>query len=140
MIRTTSLANDLANDLADGHADEMARLRRPGSGAEPPAATRWKAAEDRLYPLIMVDPDLYEAAVTLVREVAGVLGRQCATVADLAGADAAEVLARCPSAPVLSTFGSDLGVAFDAACAYRWRVLSAEPVDGVLDAGQDGAR
>ncbi|MPZ78924.1 MAG: hypothetical protein GEV28_00370 [Actinophytocola sp.] len=121
-------------------ADEIVRPRRPRAGAEPPGAARWKAAEDRLYPLITVDPALYEAALTLVCEVADVLRGQCGTVTELVGADAAAVLARCPSAPVLSALGFDPGAAFDAACACRWRELTAEKTDAELQAGQDGSR
>lgn len=118
-------------------ADES---RRPRAAAAPPAAARWKAAEDRLYPLVMVDPVLYEAALTLVGEVAEVLRRQCGTVAELVGADAAAVLAGCPSAPVLSALGLDPGVAFDAACAGHWRELAAARTDTEHHASQDGSR
>ena len=121
-------------------ADGSARLRRPPAGAEPPAAARWKAAEARLYPLIVVDSDVYETAVTLVREVADGLRRQCGTVAELVDVDAAAILARCPSASVMSALGFDPGTAFDAACAYRWRELTAEQTDIELEADQDGSR
>lgn len=116
-------------------ADEIARSR-----AEPPGAARWKAAEGRLYPLIMVDPAVYETALTLVREVADVLRGQCGTVGELAGADAGAVLARCPSTPVLSALGFDPGTAFDAACACRWRELTADETDAELETRQDGSR
>ena len=121
-------------------ADESAQLRRPCAGAEPPAAARWKAAEDRLYPLIVVDPSLYETAVTLVREAADVLRRQCGTVTELVDVDAVAVLAGCPSASVMSAFGFDPGTAFDAACASRWRELTAERTDAGLEASEDGSR
>jgi hypothetical protein len=121
-------------------ADDSARLRQPRAGAEPPAAARWKAAEARLYPLVVVDSRLYEAAVTLVREVADVLRRRCGTVTELVDVDPAAILAGCPSASVMSAFGLDPGTAFDAACAYRWRELTAEQADAGLDADQDGSR
>ena len=121
-------------------ADDSAQLRRPRAGAEPPAAARWKAAEDRLYPLIVVDPSLYETAVTLVREAADVLRRQCGTVTELVDVDAAVILAGCPSASVMSAFGFDPGTAFDPACAYRWRELTAEQTDAEIEASQDGSR
>jgi hypothetical protein len=121
-------------------ADDSARLRRPPGGAEPPAAARWKAAETRLYPLIVVDSHLYEAAVTLVREVADVLRRRCTTVTELVDVDAAVILAGCPSASVMSSFGFDPGTAFDAACAYRWRELTAERTHPSLEADQDGSQ
>jgi hypothetical protein len=91
--------------------------------ATPPGTDRWRAAEGRLYPLITVDPALYEAAVTLVCEVADVLRSKCATVAELVHVDAADVLRQCPSAHLTGALGVDPDTAFDAACAYRWREL-----------------
>jgi hypothetical protein len=119
-------------------ADEIASLRRPHAGAEPTTA-RWQAAEGRLYPLVMVDAALYEAAVTLVREATDVLRSRCATVTELAGADAAAVLARCPSASAMSALGFDPGTAYDAACACRWRELTAQHIHAQPES-QDGAR
>jgi hypothetical protein len=103
--------------------------------ARPPGAARWQAAEDRLYPLVMVDPALYEAALTLVREIADVLRAQCFTVGALVEADAAEVLARCPAAPAVAALGLDPGGVFDAARACRWRELTTDDIES-----QDGAR
>ncbi|MGH8861835.1 MAG: hypothetical protein ACRDVG_11500 [Jatrophihabitantaceae bacterium] len=91
--------------------------------AAPPAADRWRAAEGRLYPLITVDPALYEAAITLVCEAADVLRSKCGTPTELVHVDAIDVLSQCPSAPLMSALGFDPGTAFDAACAYRWREL-----------------
>jgi hypothetical protein len=121
-------------------ADEIAPSRRPRAGAEPPSAARWQAAEGRLYPLVMVDAALYEAAVTLVCEVTDVLRSQCGTVTELAGGDAATVLARCPSVSVMSALGFDSGTAYDAACACRWRELTAEQTDAEPGASQEGSR
>jgi hypothetical protein len=106
--------------------DEIVQLRDSGAQAEPPAAARWRAAEGRLYPLIIVDPPLYESAVTLVCEVADVLRERCASVAELVAADPTEVLARCASTPVMSALGFDPRTAFDAGCAYRWRELTTQ--------------
>lgn len=117
-----------------------AEIARPRAVAEPPGAARWKAAEDRLYPLIMVDPALYEAALTLVREIADVLRSQCDTVSELVDADAAVILARCPSVSEMSALGLDPGGAFDAARACRWRELTAEDIDAELPTSQDGSR
>ncbi|HEX3286234.1 MAG TPA: hypothetical protein VHT50_16700 [Mycobacterium sp.] len=87
---------------------------------------RWQAAEARLYPLIMVDPAQYEAAVTLVGEASGVLRAHCGTFADLNDADVTGILAQCPSAEVVAASGFDPGVALDAARAHRWRELAAK--------------
>jgi hypothetical protein len=108
-------------------ADEITPLLRPRAGAAPPTAARWQAAEARLYPLAMVDTARFEAAVALISEVTDVLRSQCGTVTELAGADAAAVLARCPSAPAMAAVGLDPGTAYDAACACRWRELTREP-------------
>jgi len=54
---------------------------------------RWRAAETRIYPLVMVDPAIYEAAVTAVAAVAARLRAACATVGELFQVDV-EVLAR----------------------------------------------
>jgi hypothetical protein len=86
---------------------------------------RWKAAEDRLYPLITVDADLYEAAVVLVCEVLDTLRSQCGTVADLSGADPEALMRRGAPTSALSEHGFDARVVFDAACALRWRELTA---------------
>ena len=121
-------------------AGETAPPRRPPAGAEPSVAARWQAAEGRLYPLVMVDAAAYEAAVTLVGEVTAVLRSTCSTVAALAGADRAAVLNRCPSVSVMSALGFDPRTAYDAACACRWRELTAEQTDAEPENSQDGAR
>jgi hypothetical protein len=106
--------------------DEVVQLRGPRMDVDPPAAARWRAAENRLYPLIIVDPSLYQAAVTLVCEVADVLRGRCGSIADLSAADPAGILACCPSASVMSALGFDPRTAFDAACAGRWRELTTQ--------------
>src|SRR6478672_8214076 len=75
--------------------------------AEVQAAAQWRAAEGRLYPLITVDPALYEAAVTLVCEAADVLRWRCCTVRELVDVDAHAVLSKCPSASVMIALGFD---------------------------------
>jgi hypothetical protein len=91
---------------------------------ELPASSRWQAAEARLYPLVMSDPDLYEAAVTLMSEARDVLRARCGTVSALADEEAARVLAGCPSAASTLARGVDADVVVDAARAYRWRELT----------------
>ena len=121
-------------------ADVNEQLAQGRNTVELPDAVRWRAAEDRLYPLIVVDPTLYEAAVTLVCEAADVLRWRCGTVSELVAVDPSTVLASCPSAPVMSALGFDPGTAFDAACAYRWRELTADQTDSGVDASQGGSR
>jgi hypothetical protein len=120
---------------------ENLRLPRSRADAEdPPYAARWNAAEDRLYPLVMVDPDLYEAAVTLVCQALDVLRSQCGTVAELTNADPAEVLRQCPAASTVAALGLDPGVVFDAACAYRSRDLAAGRAEPESATGSVGSR
>jgi hypothetical protein len=121
-------------------ADEAQQpVHVPGDAAAL-AVTRWRAAEGRLYPLIMVDSGLYEAAVTLVCEAADVLRWQCRSVDELLDVDAPGVLARCPSAPVMTALGFDPGTALAAACAYRWRELTADHPDAEHHVSLDGRR
>ena len=103
--------------------------RTAAQGEQPAEAAGWRAAEDRLYPLVMVDPDLYEAAVALVCEALDVLRSQCGTVAEISSIDPAEVLRQCPAASALLPLGLDLGVVLDAARAHRWRDLVADHAD-----------
>lgn len=97
------------------------------SGDERDHMSRWRSAEGRIYPLIMSDPDLYQLAVGLIVEVRDVLRAQCASVSALVDADAATTLSRCPSAAGAREQGLDAAVAFDAACAQRFRELSGMP-------------
>jgi hypothetical protein len=111
---------------------------RPCGGAEPVEVARWRAAEEHLYPLIVIDPDAYEAAVTLVGEMVEVLCHQCDTVAELAEVDGATVLDRFPSMSVLTDLGVDPATTLDAARACRWRQLTmSQPrIDGPGSGGR----
>lgn len=87
------------------------------------AAERWRAAEAKLYPLVVADPDLYMLVVQLVVEVRELLRAECATMSALLDASAAGVLTRCASAPKVQTEGFDPRIAFDAARVARLREL-----------------
>jgi len=87
------------------------------------AAERWRAAEAKLYPLVVADPDLYTLVVGLVVEARELLRAECATVSALLDASAAGVLARCESAPKVQGEGFDPRIAFDAARVARLREL-----------------
>ena len=117
-----------APSLRRGTPAESNKPRRLRAEVEqhPDATDRWTAAENRLYPLVMVDPDLYEAAVELVCQALNVLRSECGTVAELRIVDPDVVLHRCPGASTLAGLGLDPRVAFDAACARRLRDLTAE--------------
>lgn len=118
--------------------DEKEQFRQLHAGVEPFGVARWRAAEARLYPLIMVDADVYEAAVTLVHEVAQVLSRECGSIAELTRVEAARVLAQCPSTALTASSGFDPGTAFDAARAHRFRELAASEPDAALETRQGG--
>jgi hypothetical protein len=120
--------------------DENEQFFRGPGRVEPFGVARWRAAEGRLYPLIMVDLDLYEAAVSLVREAAQVLRRECGTVAELTYVDAAGVLAQCPSAAGMASAGFDPRTAFDAACAGRFRELAGSGPEAGFAAREGGRR
>jgi hypothetical protein len=105
-------------------ADAGESSRPPGDSREMLAVRNWQAAEGRLYPLITVDPVLYEEAVTLVREAADVLRSRCADVTDLIGVDPREILAACPAARGRTEHILDPVTAVDAARALRWRELA----------------
>ena len=121
-------------------ADENEQLFDGPGRVEPFGVARWRAAEGRLYPLVMVDPDLYEAAVSLVREAAQVLRRECGTVVELTDVDAAGVLAQCPAAARMASSGFDPRTAFDAACAGRFRELAGSEPEAGFEARQGGRR
>jgi len=86
----------------------------------------WRAAEERLYPVVMVRPDLYERAVRMVRVVADELAG-CRDLAALAGAwgGAAEVVNRAAGEAGLDLEGLDAGLIAGAAFSVRYRELAA---------------
>lgn len=115
-----------------------------GDPAPAPALTQslapapWRAAETRLYPLITADPELYETAVTLVREALEVLRTRCGSVSELALVPPSEVVDHCPSAHTAAASGIDPGTALDAARAARWRELTVDGPGGAPAPIADG--
>jgi hypothetical protein len=95
--------------------DESARLVR-----------RWREDEARLYPVVMVRPDLYERAGRLVRAFADELGAH-ATEAELTAAfrDAERTLTALVSRTGLPTEDVDLGLVTGAAFCMRHREIVA---------------
>jgi hypothetical protein len=88
---------------------------------------RWRTAEERLYPVVMVRPDLYERYISVVRAVADEL-RSYATLDALIEAfgDSAEITARVVRAEIISTEGMDLGLVAGAAFSLRYREVAEE--------------
>jgi hypothetical protein len=104
-----------------------------GVAAQPPdrpgieeLARRWQSAEERLYPIVMVRPEAYEAALVLVRAVVDALA-EVAGPEELAARyeDSAQLVADAVRETAVSTGGLDLGVIAGAAFNIRYRDLLA---------------
>ena len=103
-----------------------------GAGDVPvEVAQRWQDAEERLYPVVMVRPDLYERSIELVRSIADEL-RGVTTTAALVQAfgDAAEIAARVIKRESLAVDDIDVGLATSAAFALRHREMVGELARG----------
>ena len=113
-----------------------------GTGEVPEElAQRWRAAEERLYPVVMVRPDLYERSIELVRSIADEL-RSVTTTAALVEAfgNAAEIAAGVIRRESLMVEGIDLGLATSAAFGLRNRELVGELARGRAMARIQAAR
>ena len=96
----------------------------PG-GVPPQLLSDWRAAEERLYPVVMVRPDLYERAVRMVRVVADELAG-CLDLAGLVAAwgGAAEIVHRAAGEAGLDLDGLDAGLIAGAGFSMRYRELA----------------
>jgi hypothetical protein len=101
------------------------------SGSDEPVgldelARRWQAAEEKLYPVVLVRPEAYASAVTLVRAVVDRLGG-IGSVDELAAAfgTSAQLVADVVRDTGVSTEGVDLGLIAGAAFNIRHRDLRA---------------
>jgi hypothetical protein len=96
----------------------------PG-GVPPQLLSDWRSAEERLYPVVMVRPDLYERAVSLVRVVADELAG-CLDLAALVGAwgGAAEIVHRAAGEAGLDLDGLDAGLIAGAGFSMRYREMA----------------
>jgi hypothetical protein len=92
---------------------------------------RWRAAEERLYPVVMVRPDLYERSIELVRSIADEL-RAFTTGAALVEAfgNADEIAAGVIRRESREVEDIDLGLATSAAFGLRHRELVGELARG----------
>jgi hypothetical protein len=103
--------------------------REAGQDAVPHHIRRaWEEAEARLFPVVMVRPDLYERSLTLVRLTVDALRRECPDTASLVAqvehADA--LVAAAAAAAALPTEELNLGLVASAAFAMRYRELVTE--------------
>ena len=89
-------------------------------------ARRWQSAEERLYPIVMVRPEAYEAALVLVRAVVDALAEVDGTE-QLAARyeDSPRLVADAVRETAVSTEGLDFGVIAGAAFNIRYRDLLA---------------
>ena len=96
----------------------------PG-GVPPQLLSDWKSAEERLYPVVMVRPDLYERSVRMVRVVADELAG-CLDLAALVKAwgGAAEIVHRAATEAGLDLEGLDAGLIAGAGFSMRYRELA----------------
>ncbi len=115
----------------------------PG-GVPPQLLSDWKSAEERLYPVVMVRPDLYERSVRMVRATADELAG-CPDLAALVQAwgGAAEIVHRAASEAGHDLEGLDAGLIAGAAFSMRYRELAAsasrnERLDRIRAAAETG--
>lgn len=102
-------------------------MGRPGGEIPVDALTRFAAAEGRLYPMALTDPEGYRLATTLVGLVADELRRREADLtAVLAGrAELVELVPRLAEEAGLDPSGVPADAVADAASALRCRELGA---------------
>ena len=120
----------------------------PG-GIPPRLLSDWKSAEERLYPVVMVRPDLYERSVRMVRAVADELAGCLDLVAlTTAWGGAAEIVHRTASEAGFDLEGLDAGLIAGAAFSMRYRELAAaasrterlQRIQTAADAGEPWVR
>ena len=106
------------------------------AGRGPEARERWRAAEDRLYPAVMADPEGYRRSLAAVQALVQALRARAATVEDLIAAEADPgLLAAVGDRPPLP---ADLLVG--AACGMRDREIAAAREGERRAAALDDAR
>ena len=115
----------------------------PG-GIPPKLLSDWKSAEERLYPVVMVRPDLYERSVRMVRAVTDELAG-CGDLAALVEAweSAAEIVHRAATDAGFDLEGLDAGLLAGAGFSMRYRELAVgasrnERVDRIRAAAEAG--
>jgi hypothetical protein len=96
----------------------------PG-GVPPQLLSDWKSAEERLYPVVMVRPDLYERSVRMVRAVTDELAG-CLDLPALVEAwgSAADIVHRAATEAGLDLEGLDAGLLAGAGFSMRYRELA----------------
>lgn len=132
--RTESPARPPAEPLAEPPAGPQAGpLAEPPAGPPagpqvPPSVLRsWDQAEARLFPLVMAQPEVYELALGLVRQLLERLRETCPDLPALLAAHerGADLVAEVSAAEAAGGFGVRAEVIAAAACAMRYRELVA---------------
>lgn len=80
---------------------------------------RWRAAEDRLYPLALIDTDAYKDVVEAVGRVLTELRHRCATTQDLLRAETDPELLVLVGTGARGSLPTDPASIVAAACAQR---------------------
>jgi hypothetical protein len=95
------------------------------SGVPAELLSTWSSAEERLYPVIMLRPDLYQRAVELVRKVADELG-SCGDLRALVAAwpDATDIVYRASALGLLPLADLDVNLVAGAGFSMRYRELA----------------
>jgi len=101
----------------------------PTPGIPPDVMARFTAAEARVYPLVMVDPEIYERAVTLTGMLLKDLRSTCPDIDAVLRRRKAltSLLTETTDEDRPSLIGLDPDTLVDAASAQRCRELHAEP-------------
>lgn len=119
-----------AEPLAGPPAEPLAAMpAEPPAGPQvPPSVLRsWDQAEARLFPLVMAQPEVYELALGLVRQLLERLRETCGDLPALLAAHerGADLVADVSAAEAAGGFGVRAEVIAAAACAMRYRELVA---------------
>ena len=95
------------------------------AGVPAEVLSQWSSAEERLYPVIMTRPDLYQRAVELVRKVADELD-SCRDLAALVEAwpGAADIVYRASSLALMPLAELDVNLVAGAGFSMRYRELA----------------
>lgn len=109
--------------------------REPGEAPEDlgRARIRWRAAEERLYPLALADSDAYMDAVEAVGRVLSELRRTCDSNEDLMRAEMDHALMDLVGTGSRGRLAPEPAIVIAAACALRSAELGTK-----RDAGRDG--
>jgi hypothetical protein len=112
----------MSDDRSGGRPAERPRT------VPPELLAAWRTAEERLYPVVMVRPDLYQRVVRLVGHVAGELRRSCPDVGSLVDAapHVADAIRRTASDDGESLAELDVPMIAAAACCFCYRELAAD--------------